>query len=169
MESQAKKKKAAARILDEEKFYPVHLTNEELELIIHSLLKITEAANKHRLKVLVRKDKGGKGIDIKIQSAWENPDHMGKNTQYSLGINTDWEEVDVFYHWIVSPEPRRIRNKKYYFPEYEVKKIPSFYIPELDAIYQCRLKTNYKPYSNNIFYKDEWVCAYQANNFLAEE
>ena len=81
------------------KFYPTHLTDCEIESIIRGQIKWLAYSNDSRVKAYFRKDRGGKGIDIRIDVVDDDDQLALKARRYSFGINANWDVVDFFDHW----------------------------------------------------------------------
>ncbi|MGV3504656.1 MAG: hypothetical protein ACO1O1_13195 [Adhaeribacter sp.] len=159
--------KTSERLVNGEKFYPIHLTNGELSTIIHSLLKITGIATKPRVQVILRKDKSGKGIDIRIQSVWLDYQQADKNILVTLGINPKWEVIDCFVHYYLHVSYLTPKSVDVLHGDSE-EQYAGVYIPELDSIYQNRIKESRGLRRNEFFKKDEWVIVYDKQDALAD-
>lgn len=155
------------RIVNGEKFYPIHLTNRELGGIIQSLLDITGSAEKPRLQVLIRKDKSGKGLDFRIQSVWLDYRYADRNSLITLGINPQWKVIDCFVHYQVKRVHSYAKCVDVLHGDAE-KKITGVYIAELDSIYQKRITGTDTIKRNDLFLRDDWVIVYEKQDVLAD-
>jgi hypothetical protein len=161
----------ADRLVGEENFFPIHLTNAELQRIIDELLEGLTSRDYGLLKVYVRKDKGGKGIDLKLEKTDKTPHQIRKDRLYSLGINANWKLVDFFDHstTAVGAKLKKVGGKEYYYPGLIANEMMGLELEVPDSIYRRRL-TNPQPLVRNpLFAHDEWSCVYEQNNILSFE
>jgi len=77
-------------------YYPIHLTNDELVIIINDFMKNIE--NEYNCSVKVRKDKGGKGIDFQINFYQEFKNKVIKKKRYSFSLNPYWRLEEILEH-----------------------------------------------------------------------
>ena len=84
------------------KFYPIHMNQDEINTIIFNLLDLVNIPSYSESVVIgqFRKDKGGKGVDIRIDVYDRHCKEASRQRRYTLGINGNWEVADFFDHWI---------------------------------------------------------------------
>jgi len=94
--------KSAEVILGNGKFYPIHLQDKEIDQIISNVLELVGCYGRENTKAYFRKDKGGKGIDFRIDifSLEKTTPELCRERRYSFGINANWDVVDFFDHWL---------------------------------------------------------------------
>jgi len=156
------------RAIGEDHFYPIHMSNEELQIIIYEIMDQGDFSNSEILKVFVRTDKGGKGIDIKIEGTRKRPNQIVKVRMFSVGLNATWKLVDFFDHYTqpASGITKVIAGKEYHYPKYVAQELMGFKSDEVDIIYKQRLKHPEPPIRNALFQQDNWTCIFEQNNYI---
>lgn len=144
-------------IINGNKVYPIHLDAIELERIISYTINRFHLFFTENLKIRVRKDKGGKGLDFKIQSFFRGKNGRElKDRQYSFGINSNWEAVDFFDHWIPGKASLYLKNNN----NVAAEEITDFKIPEIELILNERRKNEVISEVNKWFINDGWIDVY---------
>lgn len=159
-----KLEKEAERKIKGAKFYPVHLTNEEIRLIITSFLHRTDLAESTHYQVFIRKDKSSKGLDLRFQNS---KGMYADNYLLSYSISPHWKLTDVFIHKISGRANGRNKIVDVFNSEGE-DEILNVEESKLDAIFIARLVNPERPYRNLIFERDDWVCVMEKNDVLAD-
>jgi len=143
------------RLTQGEKFYPIHLENEEIFSIIDHVLEGYFLYGHCTINAFVRKDRGAKGVDfrIRITKLWQGEAHPDR--QYTFGINSNWELEGFFDHWV------SLGGK------FAAKEIDGRELAILEQIL-CERTARRRPLVRNSFFEgDEWTCVYQQCNRLS--
>ncbi|MDP4210450.1 MAG: hypothetical protein Q8928_16695 [Bacteroidota bacterium] len=136
--------------LDGINYYPIHLTNEELIMIMDEFLsQISDGSN---CQVKVRKDSGGKGIDFQVNFYSEYKSKNIKKIRYTFSINANWKLANVNKHWI--SETSEIQKELF-------KGMPELKIHTINNLLQDSLKSNYSPEVNSNFKEDSWKTLFE--------
>ncbi len=138
------------------KFYPVHLSSREIEDIISNMLQLVNCYGRENVKAYFRKDKGGKGIDIRIDilSVEETAPELSRERRYSFGINANWDVVDLFDHWLFYASDEQ-GNLVVNTSCEELLLRPDFGIED---ILQYRKEGGRTPVQNPYLENEAWVC-----------
>jgi hypothetical protein len=149
-------------------FFPVHLNNEELLNFTFEFLQNFNTFPYGQLKVFVRTDKGGKGIDFKFAQTEKTPNQILKVRQISFGLNANWKLVDYFEHYItgVGATKKVVAGKEYFYPKYVACESIGMKTKKVDNIYEQRLKNPQPPARNPLFEHDNWTLILEHNNWL---
>jgi len=153
-----------ARYINGSKFYPIHLTNEELSILIKSLLKLTGFKNEAKFQVFMRQDKASKGIDFRLQNT---KGMYGAIKLFTFAINAHWKMVDFFVHQNLKHTYYRYKTVDVFYSD-EEQNYNGLDIPEIDSIYVKRLNASGPLNRNELFYREEWTCVYEKQNALAK-
>ena len=84
--------------IEGEIYYPIHLTNEELILIMNEFL--SNFNDSHNCTVKFRKDCGGKGVEFQVNFYPEYKLQANKRKRYNFTISANWELENIFVHWV---------------------------------------------------------------------
>jgi hypothetical protein len=134
-------------------YYPTHLSNEELILILDEFLSnIPDAKN---CSVKVRKDSGGKGVDFQINFYIEYKTQIIKKKRYSFSINSNWVLENVTEHWFEESHERNIQGK------FLFKKLHRLKIFTIKNIIEETTKHQVIPEFNPIFKEDTWKVLFE--------
>ncbi|WP_125077697.1 hypothetical protein [Rufibacter latericius] len=152
-------------------FFPVHMTDIELKLVVDEAFGDLILSNTKIAKVFVRKDKGGKGIDFRLEEAYRRPHQIVKKTMYTFGLNANWKAVDFFEHQTRGTKgtSKVVGGKTYYYPQLLAEEYIGYRSDVVDYIYEQRQRQTGKPAVNPIFCGEEWTCIYQHEHFLLYE
>ncbi|GGK64135.1 hypothetical protein ACD591_01160 [Rufibacter glacialis] len=149
-------------------FYPVHLTNRELHLILMEAFAETIAANHSTLKLWVRADRGNKGIDFRLEETLRKPHQVVRQRMFTFGLNANWQAVDFFEHYThgAGGQTKEVAGKKYHYPRYVAQEYIGHALQEPDAIYARRQANQVKPERNPLFQTEGWSCLYEQDCHL---
>jgi hypothetical protein len=139
--------------INEEIYYPTHLSNEELLLIMEEFLANFEGGNNCIVKV--RKDGGGKGIEFQINIFTEYKAQNIKKKRYNFSINANWKLENAFEHWL---EKSQINTSASFL---SFKKIINFKILTINNILIENSNHKITPELNPIFKDDKWKIIYE--------
>jgi hypothetical protein len=136
--------------IEEYRFYPIHLTNEELIMIMDDFLSYVN--DNSNCQVKVRKDSGGKGLDFQINYYKEYKSQTIKNVRYTFSINANWKLDNAYKHWVSDKDG----GKQDLF-----KRLNELKIYIIDNIIDENIKFNNTPELNSNFKDDGWKVLFE--------
>jgi len=137
-------------IIEGYRFYPIHLTNEELIMIMDDFLSyVNDGAN---CLVKVRKDSGGKGLDFQINYYSEYKSQTIKNVRYTFSINANWKLDNTYKHWM---SDKGGENQDLFMKLHDLK------IYTINNIIEENTKHNNNPELNPNFKDDGWKVLFE--------
>jgi len=129
-------------------YYPIHLTNEELMLIMNDF--ISNLNKSHNCIVSVRKDGGGKGVEFQVNFYPEHKMQVNKKSWYNFTISANWALENIFQHWV------KENNVTQKLTQNICKRMTDAKISTIYNIVEENEKLKNVPELNPIFKNDGW-------------
>lgn len=139
--------------IEDEIYYPIHLTDSELILIMDEFISNHNMG--HNCHVKVRKDSGGKGIDFQINFIPELKESGPRRKRFSFTINSNWKIENAFEHWLED----KFNNKKKY--QEFCRTLDYLKIQTIQNIIEDNKKHNIKPEVNSALVDNTWKVIFE--------
>jgi hypothetical protein len=139
--------------IEDESYYPIHLTNEELILIMDEF--ISNFSDGRNCSVSVRKDGGGKGIDFQVNFFSEHKSQTIRKKRYNFAINAHWKLENTFEHWIEDSHGGYKKSQEL------CKRLNDLKIFTINNVIEENTNQNNIPELNPIFKDDTWKVLFE--------
>lgn len=139
------------------KFYPTHMNNEELHLIVSEF--ISREKTSEITEVRIRKGHGGKGVEFEFNNFYLSEEHEEhEERRYTFSIDPNWEINDYFDHW----HPGFEAYQQHPTTIVACEKIKDLQLKSINEITDEKIKkTEDKIVRNPLFENDEWKIVFE--------